>query len=73
MIITELTGGLGNQLFQYSLGRFLAHKYNAELKLDLTQFEKEKFTHHNYYHLEAFNITENFATEEDIKCCWFFS
>ena len=34
MIIVSLTGGLGNQMFQYSLGRALALKKNQTLVLD---------------------------------------
>jgi hypothetical protein len=36
MIIVKLMGGLGNQMFQYALGRHLALKNNDELRLDLT-------------------------------------
>lgn len=67
MIITHLKDGLGNQLFQYAVGRALAHKNNTELKLDITQVEAEKSSHHNYYRLDAFNIQENFATAQEIK------
>jgi hypothetical protein len=35
MIITRLIGGLGNQMFQYALGRALALRNRTELKLDL--------------------------------------
>ena len=34
MIAINLTGGLGNQLFQYALGRYLAIRQNAELVID---------------------------------------
>lgn len=34
MIIVNLKGGLGNQMFQYALGRRLALKNNDVLKLD---------------------------------------
>ena len=34
MIITRLTGGLGNQLFQYAAGRALALSHDVPLKLD---------------------------------------
>ena len=67
MIIMHIMGGIGNQLFQYATGRYLAHKHNTELKLEIYQCEREKFTHHNYYRLGEFNIQENFATAEEIK------
>lgn len=34
MIVVKLTGGLGNQLFQYAMGRYLASRTHAELVLD---------------------------------------
>ena len=64
MIIIKLIGGLGNQLFQYSLGRSLSIKNNDILKLDLSDFTKDN---PRSYSLGYFNIIENFATEEDIK------
>ena len=67
MIVTTLNGGLGNQLFQYAAGRYLAWKHNTKLKLDLTQCNLESDSHHAFYNLGAFNIQENFATELEIK------
>lgn len=64
MIIVKLIGGLGNQLFQYSLGRSLSIKNNDLLKLDLSDFTKDN---PRSYGLGYFNILENFATEEDVN------
>ena len=63
MIIIRLFGGLGNQLFQYALGRRLSLLHKVALKLDISQIEKYKI---RKYNLQAFNIIENFATEEDV-------
>ena len=63
MIVTRLTGGLGSQMYQYSIGRCLAHKLNTELKLDTTT----GYVHHAFYRLDDFNAIENFATPEEIK------
>lgn len=67
MIITKLQGGLGNQMFQYALGRHLSIKNNAPLKLDLTALQEDipgitKRT----YGLSPFSIQASFATEEEI-------
>jgi len=63
MIIVKLIGGLGNQLFQYALGRHLAEKNHLELKLDIAGFREYKL---HAYGLGHFNIAENFATDEEI-------
>jgi len=64
MIIVRLIGGIGNQFFQYALGRNVAIKNNTELKLDISGFEKYKL--HNYG-LNHFNIVENIATITEIQ------
>lgn len=64
MIIVKLIGGLGNQMFQYAVSRNLAHKYNAELKLDIRSFKNYKLRN---YSLGQFNIVENFVTLADLS------
>lgn len=64
MIITTLTGGLGNQMFQYAIGKKLALKHKTILKLKFTYFPGDTFRE---YALGCFNIEENFASEEEIK------
>ena len=64
MIIIKLNGGLGNQLFQYSLGRKLSIKNNDIFKMDLSSFKGNKDRH---YSLNPFTIVENIANEEEIK------
>ena len=34
MIVVKLAGGMGNQMFQYALGKLNAMKYNKKLILD---------------------------------------
>jgi hypothetical protein len=63
MIIVQLIGGLGNQLFQYATARRLASIHNVPLKIDITRFFS--YTLHSYS-LHAFNIIENLAGEEDL-------
>jgi Glycosyl transferase family 11 len=59
MITVKLAGGLGNQMFQYAIGRHLAIKYNTELSLDLSfllnRSYGHKFVYRDYY-LDIFNI-----------------
>src|SRR3989344_8082232 len=57
MIVVRLKGGLGNQMFQYALGRVLAIKNRAELKLD-TSFLNLNFKSitKRTYNLDVFNI-----------------
>jgi hypothetical protein len=69
MIIVKLAGGLGNQMFQFALGRHLAHKHQCELKLDLTAFN-DKRPRKNFvprdYDLEIFNVRAEAATSNEI-------
>lgn len=55
MITVRLKGGLGNQMFQYALGRVLATKHNTDLFLDLNYFKNKNFTPREY-NLDQFNI-----------------
>ncbi|MFC1817597.1 alpha-1,2-fucosyltransferase [Thermodesulfobacteriota bacterium] len=54
MIITRLEGGLGNQLFQYSIGRHLSIKNNTGLVLDTSNYLLDKNNRH--YELGRYNI-----------------
>ncbi|MBN2754702.1 MAG: alpha-1,2-fucosyltransferase [Candidatus Goldbacteria bacterium] len=62
MIIVKIFGGLGNQMFQYALGRFLSVKNSCELKIDIAEYKNYKL--HNYG-LNSFNITESFADKKE--------
>ena len=64
MIIAKLKGGLGNQLFQYSVGRAVALHHKLPLKLDITVFDTYKL--HNGYRLDQFAIQADIATENEI-------
>ncbi len=41
MILTKLKGGLGNQMFQYATARFLGHKTNTTIVLDISSFNNK--------------------------------
>lgn len=48
-MIVKLTGGIGNQLFQYAFGRSLAYKYNEPLKFEFRRATRD-------YALEPFHL-----------------
>ena len=67
MIISWLTGGLGNQMFQYAAGLALAERRRTVLKLDVSWFrENPAYEAHNRYALSCLNISEQFATQEEV-------
>lgn len=65
MVITQINGGLGNQMFQYAAGRALAHRLNTELKLDISAFKDDKL---RKYGLDCFNIIQaSFMTQQRVN------
>lgn len=62
LVIVRLTGGLGNQLFQYAVAKMLSLKTNVPMKIDQSSFIGYKL---HEYGMSAFNIQENFASEEE--------
>ncbi len=70
MVIVRLTGGLGNQMFQYAAGRALADRLGAGLLLDTRAFE-HAFSLQAYtrraYALEPFNLRARLANAADLK------
>lgn len=65
MIILHLSGGLGNQMFQYAYGRANAIKLGAVLKLEVTD---PTLIIHNGFELERiFNIKASEAAQTDIQ------
>ena len=43
MIIVKIHGGLGNQMFQYALGRSIALRHGCAVKLDLSFYEQRNW------------------------------
>jgi hypothetical protein len=69
MVIVELSGGLGNQLFEYAAARCLSEKLQVPLKLDLATLldrnpNKEEGFVFRDYDLGIFRVQENFATPQ---------
>jgi hypothetical protein len=72
MIIVKLKGGLGNQMFQYAIGRALSIKHNTSLGLDLNMLldrsptiDTTKFTFYDY-NLDVFNIDPKIVSKNEI-------
>jgi len=64
MIITRISGGLGNQMFQYAIAKAMAKKNGDIFKLDISFYPKQTL---RKYELNHFNIEENIAIEEIIR------
>lgn len=54
-VIIKITGGLGNQLFQYAMGRTIAIEKNVPLWLDISFFNNDD-PYNRVYVLNQFNI-----------------
>ncbi|WP_437880300.1 alpha-1,2-fucosyltransferase [Pseudomonas sp. LRF_L74] len=66
MIITNVIGGLGNQMFQYAAGRALSIRHNVPLLLDIRGFEG--YGLHNGFELSRiFAGPFAIASEKDVK------
>ena len=70
MIVTQLRGGLGNQMFQYAFAKCLAIKHNTKLLIDKSfldnQLPQEDFVIRNF-DLDIFNINFNFISIDELK------
>ncbi|MCY7290681.1 MAG: hypothetical protein LH615_00715, partial [Ferruginibacter sp.] len=62
MIVVEINGGLGNQMFQYAFGMALAHLNNTKLELDISEFnvEETNFVKRNF-ELDIFDFPKSFC------------
>lgn len=64
MIIVKITGGLGNQLFQYAIGRALSLKLDCELVLDISFYPQQTL---RKYELDKFHIKARLASKSEIN------
>lgn len=63
MFTVQIKWWLGNQMFQYALGKSIAKKHHIPFCLDTSIFEKYKL---HKYCLEVFNIDKNYAWKKGI-------
>lgn len=61
MIILRINGGLGNQMFQYAFGRFLAEKYSQRMCIDFSQFQNSN----RAYSLDMFPLNQAILNDLD--------
>jgi tellurite resistance-related uncharacterized protein len=66
MVISQLIGGLGNQMFQYAAGRALAVKNLSTLALDVSAFSTYDL-HQGFELQRIFSCPAKIATVSDIK------
>ena len=64
MIIVRLAGGIGNQMFQYALGRRLSLERKTELLLDASWYKESA---DRSYALNHFRISEELVSYDDIR------
>lgn len=64
MIIVKIIGGLGNQLFQYSMGRAIEKKLGKDVYFDISEFENYELRNLELYH---FNTEIKLAPKERVQ------
>jgi hypothetical protein len=67
MIIINLMGGLGNQMFQYAAAKQLSIIHNTTLKIDASNFKKLTANKDHIFQLDCFRITAQQASKEEIN------
>jgi len=66
MIISNILGGIGNQMFQYAAGRALSVKTNQKLLLDLRDFSNY-YLHQGYELSRVFNVPTDNADQTTLN------
>lgn len=66
MVIVKLDGGLGNQLFQYAMGKALSQRRGAVLKLDPSGLANPDYRTRRRYELAPFHLPEALATPAEV-------
>lgn len=66
MIISEVIGGLGNQMFQYAAGWAIAKEKETSLKLDISGYSKYPL-HQGFEIQKIFSAQVDIASQADMK------
>lgn len=66
MVISKVIGGLGNQMFQYAIGRAVSLQLQTELRLDISEFS-EYSLHHGYELVRAFDLQIPLANRQEVR------
>ena len=67
MIIINIMGGLGNQMFQYAAAKHLAIIHKTDLKIDASKFGKLTANKEHVFQLDCFRITARQASREEVS------
>jgi hypothetical protein len=73
MVIVKISGGLGNQLFQYSFGKYLSKLLNTKVKYDLQTNRKLRNFTPREIESAIFGSETEIATKPEIKRMKFFT
>ena len=72
MIIVKIFGGLGNQLFQYYFGKYVASILNTTVKYDVrTNYSGKNYTSRSLG-LSSFNTEIEIASDDEINNFTYF-
>jgi len=69
MIVVSITGGLGNQMFQYAFGKAVAERLNVPLMLDISfynSFKNLSLEQPRNFNLDIFNISSKELSKEKL-------
>lgn len=66
MVISHIIGGLGNQMFQYAVGRAHSLKFNTSVTLDISGFDNY-LLHQGFELQKIFQGSINIAIERDMR------
>jgi hypothetical protein len=70
MVVVTLMGGLGNQMFQYAVGKALALAHSTRLTLDLSQLEAKNASPNNVqrsYDLDIFKLECDIISKNELQ------